>query len=133
MATILLDNNAPKRLRTELLGHNVETAFERGWASLTNGDLIAAAEAAGFDVLITADKNLEYQQNMATRHLAVVVLDYNRWRRVQQNVDRISKSVDLASAGRFIRVSFLCFPQETVADQNSKPCQLARFASRSDP
>jgi predicted nuclease of predicted toxin-antitoxin system len=110
MATILLDNNAPKRLRTELPGHNVETAFERGWASLTNGDLIAAAEAAGFDVLVTADKNLEYQQKIATRRLAVVVLDDNRWSRVRQNVDRISESVGLALAGRFIRVSFPSSP-----------------------
>ena len=107
MTTILLDNNAPKRLRSELPGHTVETAFERGWAAITNGDLIAAAEAAGFDILITADKNLEYQQNIASRRLAIIVLDDNRWSRVHQNIASIVRSVDLASAGKFIRVTFV--------------------------
>lgn len=106
MATILLDNNAPKRLRSELPGHTVETAFERGWAALTNGDLIAAAGAAGFGILITADKNLEYQQNISTRRVAIVILDDNRWNRVQKNLAAIARAVDLASQGQFIRVTF---------------------------
>ena len=111
MATILLDNNAPKRLRAELPGHTVETAFERGWAALTNGDLIAAAEIASFDVLVTADKNLEYQQNIATRRLAIVVLDDNRWSRVQLNLRKIAEAIELATPGYFIWVAFAYGPQ----------------------
>lgn len=110
MATILLDNNAPKRLRAELSAHRVETAFERGWAALSNGDLIEAAESAAFDILVTADKNLEYQQNITTRRLAIVVPDDNRWSRVQKNLNSIAKSVGLASPGQFIRVTFVASP-----------------------
>lgn len=58
---ILLDHNTPAPLRYALRGHTVDTAFERGWAELTNGDLLAAAESAGFEVLITSDQGIRYQ------------------------------------------------------------------------
>lgn len=67
---ILLDHNTPAPLRYWLVGHNVETAYERGWAELTNGDLLRAAEDAGFDVMITTDRGIRYQQNLAGRKLA---------------------------------------------------------------
>ena len=57
---ILLDHNTPAPLRYWLLGHQVETAYERGWAELTNGDLLRIAEEAGFDVMITTDKGIRY-------------------------------------------------------------------------
>ena len=53
---ILLDHNTPAPLRYWLIGHQVETAYERGWAELTNGELLRLAEQAGFDVMITTDK-----------------------------------------------------------------------------
>lgn len=55
---ILLDHNTPAPLRYWLVGHQVETAYERGWAELTNGELLCAAEEAAFDVLITTDKSV---------------------------------------------------------------------------
>ncbi|HEY7338528.1 MAG TPA: hypothetical protein VH639_26815 [Bryobacteraceae bacterium] len=75
---ILLDHSTPAPLRYWLLGHNVETAYERGWAELTNGELLRAAEDDGFDAMITADKRIRYQQNLAGRRLALVVLETKR-------------------------------------------------------
>jgi hypothetical protein len=59
---------------------NVTDARERGWEKLTNGDLLSAAEEAGFDMLLTADKNMSYQQNLSARRIALVVLGNSPWR-----------------------------------------------------
>ncbi len=61
---ILFDQGTPAPLRRALPLHNVETSFERGWSTLVNGELLSAAEAAGFDVLVTTDMNLRYQQDL---------------------------------------------------------------------
>ena len=74
---ILFDHNVPDPLRHALKGHEVETAYQRGWARLTNGDLLVAAEQAGFEVLITSDREIRYQQNLAGRKLALVLLGTN--------------------------------------------------------
>ena len=71
---ILLDECVPKRLSTLILGHEVRTVPQMGWAGIRNGQLLATAHAAGFDVLLTVDRNIEHQQNPATLPLAVVVL-----------------------------------------------------------
>ena len=60
---ILFDHNAPRQLRRHLVGHDVDVAEERGWATLVNGALLDRAEEAGYEVVITADKNMPYQQN----------------------------------------------------------------------
>lgn len=70
---ILLDESLPKRLKDELTGHDVSTVFERGWSGVSNGRLLALA-ANSFDVFVTADQNLQYQQNLAALPIAVVVL-----------------------------------------------------------
>jgi hypothetical protein len=72
--TILFDQGTPVPLRDALTGHTVATAYERGWSTLSNGELLAAAEAASFDVLITTDQNLRHQQQLANRRVAVIVL-----------------------------------------------------------
>jgi len=82
---VLLDHNVPHKLRRSLVGHDVETADEVGWAELANGDLLIAAEGAGFAVMVTADKNLSYQQNLQGRELALVVLSTNDWQTIRQN------------------------------------------------
>ena len=64
---ILFDHVTPKGIARALVGHTVTKAKGRGWDTLSNGDLLAAAEAAGFDVFVTADKNMRYQQNLAGR------------------------------------------------------------------
>jgi hypothetical protein len=71
---ILFDQGTPVPLRRELGCYTVRTAYEEGWAQLANGDLLAAAEAAGFDGLITTDQNLRYQQNLTNRTLWILVL-----------------------------------------------------------
>ena len=71
---LLLDESVPARLRRSLPGHNVRTVVEMGWSGVKNGKLLALA-AGQFDAFVTVDKNLAYQQNLATLPLAVVVLD----------------------------------------------------------
>ncbi|MGA8026589.1 MAG: hypothetical protein WB992_05545 [Bryobacteraceae bacterium] len=71
---ILFDNGTPAPLRYGLKGHTVVEPIERGWDRLANGKLIAVAEAAGFDVLLTTDKNMRYQQNLKNRKIAFVVI-----------------------------------------------------------
>jgi hypothetical protein len=71
---ILLDQNAPLGLRRLLSGHNVATAARLGWSTIQNGDLIRAGEEAGFAVLVTCDRNIRHQQNLAGRQLALTGL-----------------------------------------------------------
>jgi hypothetical protein len=71
---ILLDNNTPRGVARALTGHTVTEARERGWATLKNGELLTVAEEAGFDVLVTSDKSIRYQQNLEGRKIALVVL-----------------------------------------------------------
>lgn len=82
---ILLDHNTPAPLRYALQGHQVETAYERGWAELTNGGLLSAAESAGFDLLITTDKGIRYEQNWSGRKLSLLVLSTNDWTRIRRS------------------------------------------------
>ena len=70
---ILLDESLPRPLGRALVGHDVSTVRDQGWASLTNGALLREASSR-FDVLLTADRNIEFQQNLSTLPLAVVVL-----------------------------------------------------------
>jgi predicted nuclease of predicted toxin-antitoxin system len=91
---ILLDHNIPAPLRYALRGHQVETAYERGWAELQNGDLITEAESAGFDLSITTDQGIQYQQNWAVRSIALLVLSTNDWTQLRRFKGRIVEAVD---------------------------------------
>jgi hypothetical protein len=71
---VLLDEQLPRQLATELLGHEVRTVQQQGWAGLGNGELLRRAADAGFDVFLTADRNLEFQQNLLRSSLRVVLL-----------------------------------------------------------
>jgi len=79
-------------------------AIERGWDRLTNGELIAAAESAGFDVLLTTDKNMRYQQNLSGRKIAFVVLGNQQWPVVRRYTDRVASAVNAATPGSFTTV-----------------------------
>ena len=70
-------------MRQFLSKHNVETAYERGWSTLKNGEFIEAAEFAEFEVLVTTDTQLKYQQNLAQRRIAIVVLTTTSWPRIK--------------------------------------------------
>src|ERR1700687_4111580 len=80
---VLFDQATPVPIRSHLEGHDVRTAAQQGWDTLKNGELLAAAEADGFDVVLTTDKNMPYQQNLAGRKIAVVVLGVQQWPNLQ--------------------------------------------------
>lgn len=71
---VLLDENLPRQLAGELSGHDVATVRTQGWTGVVNGDLLRLAEAAGFEVFVTGDRNLEHQQTLAGRAFGVVVV-----------------------------------------------------------
>jgi len=98
---ILLDHNTPAPLRYWLIGHRVETAYERGWVELTNGELLRMAEEAGFDVMITTDQSIRYQRNLAGRRLALVVIDTNDWRRIRKWKSVVVNSLSEIPPGSF--------------------------------
>ena len=102
---VLFDQGTPAPLRHLLLDHEVETAYERGWSSLQNGDLIAAAEAAEFSVFVTTDRNLKYQQNLADRRLAIVVLLTTSWPRIKAASAPVVVAVNESSPGGYVEVS----------------------------
>lgn len=102
---VLFDQGTPAPLRHGLPLHSVETAFERGWSALRNGDLLQAAENAGFDVMITTDQNLQYQQNLTERRIAIVVLDTTSWPRIQAATDAVASAVARCTTERFIEIS----------------------------
>ena len=102
---ILFDNNTPRPLRRYLTEHTVDTADEKGWARIRNGDLLDSAESDGYDVLITADQSMRYQQNMASRQVAVMVLLSNRWPRVQLRSEEIRDALAGMSPGEVREVS----------------------------
>jgi|CZKJ01.1.fsa_nt_gi hypothetical protein len=101
---ILFDQGTPVPLRKFLSGHVVKTAYQEGWSTLLNGDLLRVAEEAGFDLLLTADKNLAYQQNLAGRKMAIVALGRNRWSLIQPELDRIVAAVNRSKPGSYTLV-----------------------------
>ena len=101
---ILFDNGTPAPLRYALKGHVVVEAIERGWDRLANGALLEAAEAAGFDLLVTADKNLHYQQNLTGRKISIVVLGDAQWPVLRRYVDRVVAAVNATTPGSVAEV-----------------------------
>lgn len=102
---ILFDQGTPVPLRDHLNTHQVETAFERGWSTLTNGELLARAEDEGFEVLVTTDKALPSQQNIDVLRIAIVVLTSTSWPRIQQAAAAISLVIDATVPGSFVEVT----------------------------
>lgn len=101
---ILFDQGTPVPLRRHLLGHTVTTTYEQGWATVTNGELLTLAEQAGFELLITTDQNLRYQQNVTTRRIAIVVLRSTSWPRIQTRLDAVRTAVERVSIGTYEEV-----------------------------
>ncbi len=102
---VLFDNGTPRTLARYLIEHHAVTeARARGWDELENGELLTVAEAAGFEVLVTTDKNLSYQQSLAGRKIAVVVLGQGRWSVIKRYVTQIAVVVDAATPGSFTEV-----------------------------
>lgn len=102
---ILFDNGTPRQLRRRLFGHEVETAIERGWDSLANGVLLDRAEEAGFDVLLTTDQGIRYQQNMSDRRVAVVVLMKTSWPLIARRTEAIRSTLEGIQPGEVREVN----------------------------
>ena len=86
-------------------GHTVHTAQSRGWNTLSNGALLDAAEDAGFDLLLTTDRRIRYQQNLRARRIALVVLTGStKWSLLRQHADRIAAAVASATFGSYSEV-----------------------------
>ena len=101
---VLFDNGTPAPLRYALKGHAVVEALERGWDRLVNGELTEAAEAAGFEVLLTTDKNMRYQQNLKGRKIAFVVVGNQQWPTLRNYVERVVVAVNAATPGSYVEV-----------------------------
>ena len=101
---ILFDQGTPTPLRSHLSSHQVSTAFELNWGTLKNGDLLSEAEKAGFEVLVTTDQNLRYQQNLSTRQIAVVVIESASWPRIKLTVSAVVDAVNRAKPGGYAEV-----------------------------
>jgi len=98
---ILIDECLPRQLKVWLTAkHHAETVHAMGWANVKNGKLLQAANEAGFDVFVTADKNMYYQQNFAGLQIAAVVIPSNRKLLVQKSVPALMQSLEQVTPGQ---------------------------------
>jgi len=103
---ILIDNCVVKRFGQLLVGHEAVHVSKQGWANLENGDLIAAAELAGFDVMITVDKNLQYQQNLTGRKISIIVLSprFVFYDNIAALLPQVNKALEDLPQGSFLTI-----------------------------
>ena len=103
---VLLDEQLPRQLASLLTGHEVRTVHQQSWAGLENGQLLDAAEAAGFDVLLTGDRNPQFQQNLVRRQLGVVVLCgvSNALEDLVALVEAAISAIEVVRPGQVVRV-----------------------------
>ena len=102
---VLFDNGTPRTLARFLIDqHTVTEARSQGWAELENGELLSKAEAAGFEVLITTDKNISYQQSLSDRKIAIVVLGKGRWTLIEPYVAQVVVAVNTSTPGSYTEV-----------------------------
>jgi hypothetical protein len=101
---VLFDHGTPAPLRSFLPHHTVKKTQELGWDTFNNGELLKPAEDAAFEVLLTTDKNIRYQQNLSARAIAIVVLGNSRWPLVQRHVHRVVAAISAAKPGTYTEV-----------------------------
>ena len=101
---ILFDHGTPAPLRKHLPEHSVDRSAERGWELLGNGELIRMAEEEGYEVIVTTDQNMRYQQNLAGVQLAIVVLQATAWPRVKFRTEEIRVAIESTHPGEVTEV-----------------------------
>ncbi|MGA2588494.1 MAG: hypothetical protein ABSH32_01140 [Bryobacteraceae bacterium] len=101
---ILFDQATPVPIRQYLEGHTVRTAAQQGWDRLGNGGLLTAAEEAGFDLLLTTDKNMRYQRNLTGRKIAIVAIGQQQWPQLRLHIARVVEAVNAATPGSYVEV-----------------------------
>ena len=109
---VLLDENLPHLLRNNLGEHDVFTVRYKGWAGLKNGELLKTAEHEGFEVLVTGDQTLSYEQNLTGRSVAIVVLSSIDWHILKNHLPSIIAAVDSALPGTFQAVDCGAFTRK---------------------
>lgn len=97
---VIFDENVPLPLRSFLVGHVVSSVQQKGWTGIENGELLKRIES-DFDVMLLADKNLRYQQNLTGRKIALVELPTNRWPILKQMANRIVQAVENSIPGSY--------------------------------
>jgi len=102
---ILFDQGTPVPLRQYLTEHVVTTAYEEGWSNLSNGDLLKSAEDKGYQILVTTDRNLRYQQNLSDRQIAIVVLLSTSWPKIQMQTDKVCGVINVVKLGDYVEIS----------------------------
>ena len=100
---ILLDECTPRVVKTGLPARSITTVQDLGWAGVGNGELLARAEQQ-FDVLVTTDRSLRYQQNLAGRRLAILVLPTNRIPAVKALLPAIEQALERIRPGMLIEL-----------------------------
>jgi predicted nuclease of predicted toxin-antitoxin system len=101
---ILFDQGTPVPLRAFLSGHDIKTAAEQGWSELSNGKLLDAAETAGFEALVTTDKNFPHQQNLQARKIAIIIIGNAQWPILKRHVELVVNAIKDAKSGTCILV-----------------------------
>ena len=101
---VLFDHGTPAPIRPILAGHLVKRTQDMGWDRLTNGELLAVAEESGFDVLLTTDKNIRYQQDLTGRKIAIIVLGNAQWPVLKLHVQRVLDAVNAAKPGTYFEL-----------------------------
>jgi hypothetical protein len=102
---ILFDQGTPVPLRKYLTEHSVTTAYEEGWSNLSNGDLLTSAEDKGYEILVTTDRNLRYQQNLSDRQIAIVVLLSTSWPKIRTQTDKVCNVINEIKLGDYAEIS----------------------------
>jgi hypothetical protein len=101
---ILFDHGTPRSIARWLHGHSVVEAITRGWGRLANGGLLKVAEEAGFDPLLSTDKNIRYQQNLTGRRIAIVILGNPQRPAVHRRIHLVIDAVNAATPGSYVEV-----------------------------
>ena len=110
--TILFDHGTPRSIARSLVGHQVTRAAQLGWHEVGNGELIQGAEEAGFELLLSTDQNIRYQQNLTDRTIAIVVLTDQQWPNVRLHLEKIVEAVNAATPGSYIEVEIPLPPKK---------------------
>ena len=102
---ILFDQGTPVPLRKYLTEHSVTTAYEEGWSNLSNGDLLKSAEDKGYQIFVTTDRNLRYQQNLSDRQMAIVVFLSTSWPKIRTQTDKVCGVINEIKLGDYVEIS----------------------------
>jgi hypothetical protein len=110
---ILLDECVPVQIRDALPGHEIHSAINPQWRGLSNGKLLSLAEQQEFQVIVVADKNMRYQQNLSNRDIAILELWTNHRPTLEQHFQYISAAVERMKPGQYLELTApASFPQK---------------------